>query len=1389
MFQTSFTVQPDLTGFVNVTDFTFTDTTSSTATVLKTVWDFGDDTDLVYNNRTPTHTYNYPGTYTVQLTSTDSENNSGIFETNITVDLIYRDWVLFTQIPENYAAPGKKTSETFKVQVLCSSVSSAVLNLDLFAIGSKSIPEQFVSPRWTFLNPTWKFLNTNDEVIYSLPIKTVPIYYQNRVVAVSGEGEFYFVDSQSTGDPEVECPILVTCTLQTSGFSYPKDSTVYPYESYANNKTVKCAAVWHVYNYKPDLLKITSNYIDEMQPSYWQDIKIPFIISAHASRGMKIPGADSSISEILFSHPNDNIIGKKYKVDTGILNLENSNYNVDEAPLYFQATDQINTIVGGYIFTSITPKVSSLLTSISAQTTIDDIIEYTDYQYPNIHTLAPNGFVWISNPERNTLNRITLVPYPEQCQYIQDFKQSQALIDGVVKQIQTSVPFAEHNSTFNYNLTGFSGIYSMAIDPRFYDLIAADAETDRLYKFSSTGKLLSTLELSNLEGVDSVSAAYTPASISLDRDYNIWVSLFNNLSVLKFDKDFNLLFSTEPSGNSTQTYVQSSAIFSDIIVNQLSSVILPNNNVSTFINNLSALTPALSTTIIYSTTPLNGGLLTGVVYTELFDTIPLAVTSTTVSTANLTQFLSGLSAEQTPTYTIRNTEDSLSSVISYTTFYKTQPLSGNFLITLSAISPFPDSYIVTSNNNLTYTVEFNAFTNPNFGVQDEEGFILLENPLTSINVLATDLSGFIGNLSSVSPFPNSYRYYNNNDSTISILFTAISSISVPINKDIFDGDFLLKPPIVETDQNNNCWSTYAHPLCSMIVKYGPSGEVLTQIVQDIYSTPVSLALDVNNDIWVANSYNVLSADGEILRYSTRPTLVTTISTAYNITPDVSASFIENLTGVPNYNNEWAISQTNGTSSINIEILLRYTTLHNEPTLVTQITGIPRPSYLAVDRNNNLWFTYGIRNIGCYENTTGSLYQWNFDTRNTRSVFTLLNAPTLTAQTIALDPLTGVSSDLSPVDPLTGFNLTYDVYTNDEELGGIGVDCFNRIWIVDSYYNKACVINSYDLKGQALDYRIFKIKPDSTVGYWPSFISGTTIEETLNGVKSAQAAGDWTGYKWYQKYINPLYYPTSKEVSGVSIPFIIQEFRNPYEFRKINDSFNTTEYYKSLALPENLQNYATLWNNFFPAVVGDGSNKNNQDLGQTVYEKVANFANNHRDVDTCNVSQLLSLAEETTVPYADYATRLPVDILKAMDTLSVSISRLLGLKNNYPNITASLSSELTTTTLLTAGQKIILKSKKNNTIELTPIPQTNSGATIYPLSALELPGYPTPLSKYYLFYSYNPQYDDYYIENIIDWASPHTVLSPNLSTVEDWYKDGGIAETTFNYLLNKNLFYK
>ena len=58
---------------------------------------------------------------------------------------------------------------------------------------------------------------------------------------------------------------------------------------------------------------------------------------------------------------------------------------------------------------------------------------------------------------------------------------------------------------------------------------------------------ISITQLTVPENINAV-AALTPAHVSLDKNYNIWVSLFNSVSVLKFDPEFNLMFSVAPTG-------------------------------------------------------------------------------------------------------------------------------------------------------------------------------------------------------------------------------------------------------------------------------------------------------------------------------------------------------------------------------------------------------------------------------------------------------------------------------------------------------------------------------------------------------------------------------------------------------------------------------------------------------------------------------------------------------------------------------------------------------------------------------------------------------------------------------------------------------------------------
>jgi hypothetical protein len=1311
MIQVSFTVTPTA-GDVYATDFTFVDTTSSTSTIRHIAWDFNDGTNLIYDTSSITRTFNYPGTYNIRLTATNADGETGIFTRAISADYVYRDYILFTQLPDIFADPNKPTLEPFRVQVTTSQIDKPIL-IDLFCTNSLSIPYEFVPKRWDFLNPTWRFTDKNGTIITTLSVEGTQVYKNNRLVALSGVEDFYFIDATSPGNLQENCPLLLTCTLQTSSFNYPLESNKNSYPGFSNNKNIRATTVWSVNNLQPDELKITANYLTDLYVRYWEDIQIPFLITAHSNRSKLVPRAENKLSEIIFSYPNSNTIGNLTNVNITLDNLPQNEYTVNDAPLFFQEKDDKGLRSGGYIFTTVTPQQTAFNTKIKAETTVYSERFYSSQEFPFPGAVGPSSFIWVSNPLRGTLNKINLIPYPENCPEINYYKDNNLLIDGTIKEIET--PILQNTTTFNYQMSGFAGIYGMAIDPADYSLIACDADLDRIYRLSYSGEILQTYELSSLD--------YKPNK----KAFFHWRVLLGN--TIELNEQFYLGGSYFLSPNSNNYLVTIGGVLqspNSYTVNPDSRLIQINTPVVNLASNVN-----LDVVEIFN--PVLSGSYIDTIQTWTFTTtVPqtsFALTNITTPLLTSTNYyvvaVDGL-VQPVDSFTIDNITNSLvlnelppsnidvvvyyiPSLQSPATWYEISPTE----ITTLSLQNNPN-YIPDLNSSFLISVG-GIFQPLDFYTHDIENQQLVFNTPIPKNTLISITQ--VNIIDTVNAPGNAVPAYVSIDRDSNFWVTLFNSVSVlkfdpdfnlilgatpnKVTPDdlIEDGDFLLKPPVAETDKNSNCWVSYAHPLCSFLVQYNPAGEVLKQITLPEYSVPVSLAIDVNNNLWVSSTYNVLSGNGDIKLYN---------------------------------------SDTGN--------------------IIQTLRDIPRPGYLALDRKGGLWFTHSLSGLGYYSPSYNFAY-WN------------------------------VGETLTPVYTLSSF-YTPNVYKNDEVLGGLAVDVFDRVWIIDSIRNTVKVIQTATPAFTDNNVRTFNIRPNSLLGYYVDINSGSTITETLsNGLyKSAQATGDWTGNKWYQKYITSQIL-SARPVYGESKQFNIYEFKNEYDLRRVNESFNATEYYQSLALPETLQNVPVLWNGFFSAAVGTGAPQKNEDTGQIIYERIANFINNHSDIDTCNVDQLLNLADQTSVPASDYATVLPAEIKRMIDIASVPKNKLWGVPDNQPIFNLSIGEQLNTrTAILTAGEKMVLKSKFDNNYILFTIPQIGS-TVVYPLSSLEDNGLISPILSNYLFFKYVPRYSGKYIENVIDWDSPYTSLNKTLSTLDDWYGEGGIIESTFNYLLTKNLFLK
>lgn len=1356
MLDAKFTVTPQ-SGFILGTEFTVTNQTSG-ATIEQYTWDFGTG-ELQYNITNPTFIYKYPSVYTINLTAIDIDGNTSTFSQNITADIAYRDYIKFLQIPEKFSNPGKLTDTPFKIEILTSNIDASLV-VDLFASNSKSTPYQFLPEKWNFLTPTWKFLDTNQNFVTSLSVIPTPIYLNERVVALSGTAEFYYVDSTSAGDPTNNCPILITATLQTSGFNNPNDSYIYPYPSYANNETVRAGVVWQVNDLFPNVLKVTGNYIDEIYPKQWNGIKIPVMITAHSNRALILSGSEDSLSDIIFSYPATNTTGKITPLTLSLSNIPANLYSIDENPLYFQTTDINNFKSGGYIFTTVTCNTAIDTTTVIASSVANSNITAPNngFIYPGPY--SPNTSVWVSNPEKNTLNKITLVPDPGNCKTIQYFKDKGILTDGIVKEV--AVPALNTDSTFNYTMSGFSGIYGMAIDPRNYELIACDTELDRLYRISNTGEILKTFELTSLNDFNSkqkflenwhwitpsplTSATkftfYKPTPLSTNpANYLVTVGgVIQPVDYTQIDTSyryFRLFVSPNyPPGNV------------DVNVMQIFNPALPTSYISSLYY-FTTSSPTPTTTIQLTGAPSLSSLpshylvsIDGVLQrpdTYTIDNSTKTITLGNLAPANTTIHILYIPSIPTPAiwnYTL-TTPTSTLQLSSTTLNFQNDPYSG-FLINIGGVLQTSENYSYNHSNN---TLNFNsvlpqntpitviqlsipeniethaAYTPANISL--DKDYNLWVSLFNSVSVLKFDKDFNL--LFSVAPTGINWQGRSWTNPPIDIdyqssLFGDTSRYSDPglqtPGVDKFYNDFFLKPTVVETDKNNNCWATYSNPLCCLLVKYNSQGSIVSQIPLPPYTLPIDTAINAQNNLWVANyhgsSYTNVALSGSIQLYDT-----------------------------------------------------------NTSTLLTTITGFARPGHIAVDRENNLWFTHSTRRFGFYNTNTSLLSMWTLELTGGFTKFTL------------------TSDDL--LSGMPAFNEHEN--KEDNEIGGLAVDVYNRVWILDNLRNFAWVISATP-NFESVPWRYFKIQPNVTIGYYLDLNNSFTYTTSSDYYyfKSAQATGDWTGNKWYQKYATGQEL-TAVAISGISTPFSITDFVNNNQIRRVNESFDTAEYYKSLALPENLNSYSVLFDKFFAAAVGTGALSANEDMGQISYERIANFVLNHADIETCNIDQLLSLAENTEVPALDYSAVYPADIRNMLDIASITRSKLWGLLDNIPLTPQSIGEQYNTQTdYITAGTKIYLKSKLNGSLSLIPVPQEGN-QLVYPLSSLSAYGFVQPVLANYLFYKYTPVYTGDYIENIIDWQSPYTTQLPTLSSVQEWYGDEGAIETAFRYLLTKNLFLK
>ena len=580
------------------------------------------------------------------------------------------------------------------------------------------------------------------------------------------------------------------------------------------------------------------------------------------------------------------------------------------------------------------------------------------------------------------------------------------------------------------------------------------------------------------------------------------------------------------------------------------------------------------------------------------------------------------------------------------------------------------------------------------------------------------------------------------------------------------------------------------------------------------AAPSSITCDGINDVWIslADSVSCIKIDsksGDIIAnaYPDVTNICYFLSGDYNL-PFLSGFAGENLIYPVSidsdfYNDIW-VSYTHPVCGF----IAKYST-YGALLCVVPFPPLHSPAEIVIDRNKDVWVTtYNLAATG-YTLSGRNDYVYKFNTRGDLlsnfpiSGFKFIhNATTDMAQNLWVvqdkDTITRIDGVDGSLSNYIAGSANFTSYIGS--IGGIASDTNDFLWIINNFDQKLYFIDTLAPKVSSVNLldNIDLVLP----GQSPTNILSTFAE------RSFQAYGDWLGTRWINKRMIPT--TIQRVITGESNFFNIYPLSGQYSLTKINENFDTADFYKSLIFNEIFENKFNLFNNFISTIVGNISSQP-YELGKTIYEKIANFVNNNSDIDKCNLNSLLSFCKELSIQFEQYNYPFPPQLTRLINILTIKHSNLWGTQNRYnldfnkkgtqfnTNYAKNIGEEISTkTSYITAGYPIVayetfsgLYSLVNNiTIpgkyygDVLPLSSYNNDWGWSLVVPKQLSG--SRVSDFYKFYRYNDVYNKGYYNNIIDWDNSLTTLTYNNSSYNEWTKTNGIMESLLNYELTKGL---
>lgn len=452
----------------------------------------------------------------------------------------------------------------FPFKVVITSSNNNPHYVYLKALYSKSYDPQIKPNKWSFLRPECKFLDLNQKKIDTIKTIDTNLYVDDNgflnsisgnFVGVSGYAEFYFVDDWFNFDLFYkELPYsTIVATLDINNIKY-FDQSVSDHvlsTDFSNSKTI--AYQPHIFTYRPpDYIKISENGIRDFINPRWYYVKQPIVFTLNWYNDFKNSTYDGN--EISPVNPESNFCKcHPYDENDNPVYIESYNKLIDSSflyPTYMNYKNDDGYLSSGYNKNYFyAPKITTLSVVLTATATVN---------IPPLNGNTYNPKFWISNPSAGLMGI-----YEYNFNKIFSGLDEKSLPKVQVFNFQVPVVTdADFTNKGVFNTVGYHGINGIAaLPPPYYQAWACDGELNYLYLFGSNGEILKAIDINrvidknNLEYY--VTNAVSPASIVLDGNKNIWMTLYDTLSVLKFNSNGEFQFAISPDLTNTTPSINS----------------------------------------------------------------------------------------------------------------------------------------------------------------------------------------------------------------------------------------------------------------------------------------------------------------------------------------------------------------------------------------------------------------------------------------------------------------------------------------------------------------------------------------------------------------------------------------------------------------------------------------------------------------------------------------------------------------------------------------------------------------------------------------------------------------------------------------------------------------